>query len=187
MILLGAGFNWHENVHRDWMLTHRLFLDELINNPKLFKRSNSSKTSSFNRNQTINDNEADITKTKTFRNNTLVSKNTISTERASIKETNTNNNIPMIANNKSSEIFIKIILSDEYKIKPDISNYLMKSSMVLDNIKEKMMIDSIVRPLKIFWIKADYGLVGRIVAFMGTGLAMISSNIIKSTDFSKFI
>ena len=182
MIWIGADFNWFEHTHRDWMLTHKIFIDEILNHPKILKNY---KASSKSKNLDIDDSSS----------SSLIRLSKIKNVRSTIcsNQDKTKINIPhvknyMIANNFNSELFIKVIMADESIFKlGDCSSCLIKCSKVLENIKEKIMIDSVVRPLKIFWVKADYGKVGRIIAFLGTGLAMLLSNILKRTDFSKYI
>lgn len=173
MIWLGADFNWYEYIHRDLILSHKLFLDELINNPKMQKLTKrNTKKSLLNKMQLYEDTEC------------LMRKATDSTLNA---EKSPFNNI-MIANNKNCELFIRSFLSDDQVIKQaDPSSSLIKTCRVLEDIKEKILVDSMVRPLKIFWIKSDYVLMGKIVAGLGTAIAMMLSNIIKSTDFSKYL
>lgn len=175
MFLLGADFNFYEHIHSDWMLTHKLFIDEIINNSKLIK--------SIKKNKGKN---PDNTRTST---EGLRNRDTVYSRTTTITEKTQNDNFQFfLSNNGNSEVFVKIILSDEILAKSgDPVNYFVKTSRVLENLKEKIKVDSFVRPLKIFWVKSDYAMIGRIVALIGTGVAMISGNIMKGIDISKYL
>jgi hypothetical protein len=177
MFLLGAEFNFYEFIHGDWMLTHKLFIDELINNTKLLK--------SIKKNKGKN---PDSSSEKTRNRETVVSSNTSYSTNTRVANSSTDKFPYIISNNINSEIFVKILLSDETLSKSgDPINYFIKSSRILENIKEKIKVDSFVRPLKIFWIKSDFAMIGKIIALVGTGVAMICSNIIKGVDINKYL
>lgn len=212
MFLVGAEFNYYEHTQKDWVMSHKLFIDELISNHKLskfFKKHKSSgssiifeyeenlcntnKKNSMTMQNTFNNNLTKYkrTTTNTSDNSNIFNNDSISlSNNANGRESSNmlNKEKFMISNNLSSDLFIKVILSDESILKlGEINTYFFKSSSVLENIKEKMKVDSIVRPLKIFWIKADYNMVSRIIALLGTGLAMMLSTVLKSVDFSKYL
>jgi hypothetical protein len=167
MFLLGAQFNFYEFVHHDLIMTHKLFMDELMCSHKLSKALKRSAS--------------------------ISSPDEIYQFAKKANGKNFTNNISLIANpreeffagnNLSSDLFFKIASKDESFIKHG-ENGLMKTCRILENLKDKIKIDGIVRPLKIFWIKADYGMVSRLVALMGTGIVMLLSNMIRSMDLSK--
>jgi hypothetical protein len=172
MFLLGAQFNFYEFLHHDLIMTHKLFIDELMCSHKLTKALKRSASVSNNPEEVYQYSKKAYTK-NSFSHNSLIA-NPKEEEKFEF----------FAGNNLSSDLLFKIASTDESFIKHG-DNGLFKSSRIMENLKDKIKIDAIVRPLKIFWIKSDYGMVSRLVALMGTGIVMILSNMMKNIDLSK--
>lgn len=169
MFLIGADFNDFEFVHSDIILTHKLFLDELGTHPKLIKRASMGSNTLLPK---IEDCEESDNLIKESRSMSTIAKKGPSDR-------------SMIPNNRNSALFLKVLMHEESISNLEIS--LRKTSRILENIKEKIKMDGEVRPLRLFWVKADYKLVGSICALAGTGIAFMLSSLIKSVNFSKLI
>ena len=180
---MGADFNWYENIHVDFMLTHKLFLDELTSNQKLLRKGSGTA-------QDTNDISICLPRV-TVCENDLKKASIRSMSISTTKDKNRNYGSvlkleqSMIPNNLNSALFIKVLMQLDSHVK--IERQLEKTSKILENIKEKIKVDGKVRPLKLFWVKADYDMVGRMCALVGTGIAFMLSSIIKSVDFTSLI
>jgi hypothetical protein len=87
--------------------------------------------------------------------------------------------VPKKAQEKN--IFFEIVKSKDYKETDDIANlnsYHMDSVLIYDNIKDKIKMDNIIRPLKIFWIRSDYDLLNKIVTVILTGISFFANSLI---------
>lgn len=151
MFLLGAEINWFEHNHNDHLLSHKLFLREIMTDLK-------SKERCVSRSSSIDSKDKHM---------------------AYINHIN-------VSNNNNGTLFTKALLNDEYKT-VNVHKTLKGTLHVLEDIERKIRKDHIVRPLKIFWVKADYALITRIVALLGTGLAMLLSTFLKSVDFKDLL
>ena len=188
MYLAGAELNYFEYFHNDLFNAHKLFLDELNNYQKIFRTG----PNSFNNHKPsylLEMNEDLYLRTETLRNLRQSKSNSGFPKR--INTASSSNSVEdnrMIFNNNNSEIFIQSILCDENLLnKIQKNDFLFRLNRVLENIREKVMIDSIIRPLKIFWVKADYMLVGKIVAIIGTGVGLIVSILFKGINLGDML
>lgn len=145
MFLLGAEINYFEYCQADYVMSHKLLLNDLIVNLRRMDSKQNGKRNSLN----------------------LL-----------------NNKSWAISNSYYSDLFVKAILHN--KCKGDIYEMLNNCLRVLEDIKEKIRTDAIVRPLKLFWIKADYLLLGNIVAVLGGGIAILFKLILNSVDFNVY-
>ena len=192
MFLAGAELNYFEYNHNDIISSHKLFIDHLSNYNQLFKTCSNLSNSPqgcrkiSNWNDTHEEREAsDIHKISFYSNinSSFLGKRRVGPLHKSIGVNNW-----MIFNNINSGLFIQSILCDEKKLKKiDKNDYFLKLNRIFENIREKLRIDSIVRPLRIFWVKADYIKVGNLVAVIGTGIGLVASILLKSFDLSKLI
>jgi len=186
MYLAGAELNYFEYFHNDLFNAHKLFLDSLNNYQKIFRTNthpfNNVKPSYIAEINEDIDSRKDIVRNK-IQSNSISLKRTCTSSRSNVVEDN-----PMIFNNNNSDIFIQSILCDENLLNQIQKNDLLfRLNRVLENIREKVMIDSIIRPLKIFWVKADYMLVGKIVAIIGTGVGLIASILFKGINLGDIL
>jgi hypothetical protein len=164
MFLSGADFNWFEYIHTELILGHKLFLNELTTNPTLLGESNHYFNGCSNSSrETLS---------------TIAPRSKKSTKTTKLSEEK------IISNNKKGDIFYQIISKVDEKTRKEKIKYTLK---VLENIKEKIRADGIAKPLKIFWVKADYALIGQILALTGTGIAMLLSTLLSTVDFTKYL
>jgi hypothetical protein len=197
MILHGAVFNWNQYKHKDLILNHKIFIDELLSNPKYTRNNNIFKIKStmksedsienFNKSKMSLKNRSmlnEISKNANIDSKISMSFNPYDKDEKHLIDQSEN---IMIANNISSDTFIKILQNGDLFLMEDPNTVLVRSSRILENIKEKIIVDAVERPLKIFWIKADWGIVARIIAWGLTGLAMIFSCLIKKIDFYDYL
>jgi hypothetical protein len=181
MFLVGAEYNWYEYTHREMMMTHKLLIDEILNFEKISKKNTSI----------LGINE-DVIEEMLKQNLSLVGRTSsaqFTTKSSPLNESNRNtckNTSYPISGNVNGSILVELLSSDEYRSK-DVHKILTNTSRILENIRDKITIDGIVNPLKIFWIKADYNIVGRIIALLVSGLAMLLSTMFKAVDFQKYI
>jgi hypothetical protein len=188
MYLAGAELNYFEYFHKDLLNTHKLFLDALNNNEKIFRIGhnyfNNRKPSYMTEiNEDIYFRKESVKNLKQLNTHCSVPKRAYTTHNSNTVEDN-----GMIFNNNNSDIFIQSILCDENLFnKIQKNDLLFRLNRVLENIREKLMIDSIIRPLKIFWVKADYMLVGKIVAIIGTGVGLIASILFKGINLGDIL
>ena len=192
MFLAGAELNYFEYNHNDIISSHKLFIDHLSNYSKLFKTCSnlcyspkgSRKISNWN--DTYEERDTSDNHKISFYSN--INSSFLGKRRAAPLHKNIGVNNWMIFNNINSHLFIQSILCDEKKLKKiDKHDYFLKLNRIFENIREKLRIDSIVRPLRIFWVKADYIKVGNLVAVIGTGIGLVASIFLKSFDLSKLI
>jgi hypothetical protein len=91
--------------------------------------------------------------------------------------------ITLIGQQKKTQeknIFFQIVKSKDYKETDDIANlnsYHMDSVLIYDNIKDKIKMDNILTPLKIFWIRSDYDLLNKIITLILTGLSFFANSL----------
>jgi len=93
----------------------------------------------------------------------------------------------LLLNNKKKEknIFFEILKSKEYRETDDIGNlnsYHMDSIIVYNNICDKIRMDHILRPFRIFWIKSDYQLLNQIITLISGGVYMYINYVIKNFE-----
>jgi hypothetical protein len=169
MYIIGAEFNFTENTHMDWMLTHKIFVEEIMSRDKLFKKLKKPHSSkSF------------------FESEDRISTSFMKSKTHSTKSDDHNNF--HISNNINSQLFTDMILNDDnLKKSNDPMNYFLKTAEVLDTIKKKIQVDALTRPLKIFWVKSDFALVGKIFGLIGTGVAVMASALMKNINFSEYL
>jgi hypothetical protein len=192
MFLGGAELNYFEYHHMDLLNTHKLFIDNLNNYPKLLKTSSNSLSSSFtNYKLSLAGDMADVRERKESENTNRQSHMNNSRH---LKQANTGTNNKLleesmlIYNNRNSDIFIKSIFCDENMLRLIEKNeYFLRLSRIMENILGKLRIDSIVRPLRIFWVKADYKMVGNLLAIVGTGFGLVMSMFFKGFDFANIL
>lgn len=82
---------------------------------------------------------------------------------------------------KEKNIFFEIVKSKDYKETDDIGNlnsYHMDSVLIYNNIKDKIKMDNILRPLKIFWIRSDYDLLSKIITVILTGFSVFANSLV---------
>jgi len=82
---------------------------------------------------------------------------------------------------KEKNIFFEILKSKDYQETDDIGNlnsYHMDSVLIYNNIKDKIKMDNILRPLKIFWIRSDYDLLNKIVTLILTGFSFLANYLV---------
>lgn len=86
---------------------------------------------------------------------------------------------------KEKNIFFEILKSKEYRETDDIGNlnsYHMDSIIVYNNICDKIKMDHIIRPFRIFWIKCDYNILNQIVTLISGGVFMYIKYVIKDFE-----
>lgn len=86
---------------------------------------------------------------------------------------------------KEKNIFFEILKSKEYRETDDIGNlnaYHMESIIVYNNICDKIRMDHILRPFRIFWIKSDYHILNQIITLISGGVFMYVKYVIKDFD-----
>jgi hypothetical protein len=86
---------------------------------------------------------------------------------------------------KEKNIFFEILKSKEYRETDDIGNlntYHMDSIIVYNNICDKIRMDHILRPFRIFWIKSDYQILNKIVTLISGGVFMYFKYVIRDFD-----
>lgn len=87
---------------------------------------------------------------------------------------------------REKNIFFEILKSKEYRETDDIGNlnsYHMDAIIVYNNISDRIKMDHILRPLKIFWIKSDYHILNQIVTLISGGIFMYVNYVIKDFDY----
>jgi len=158
MIKIGADYNYYENTNIDLLFTNKIILDSIYLKIKKerLREEYSHRLSSYKK---------DNLKDSKDRDNTT-----------------NENDLNYIT------IFSNLIKEDD-----DISNdlgdlreYHSKLIYVHNNIAEKIKMDHLIRPLRIFWIKADYFLLTKILTILSGGLFMFFSYIIGDTLQKKF-
>ncbi len=88
-------------------------------------------------------------------------------------------------NKKLKNIFFEVLKSKEYRETDDIgnlNNFHMDSMIIYNNISQKIHMDHILRPLKIFWIKSDYNLLNQIITIITGGFFVYIRFVIKDFD-----
>jgi len=86
---------------------------------------------------------------------------------------------------KEKNIFFEILKSKEYRETDDIGNlntYHMDSIIVYNNICDKIRMDHILRPFRIFWIKSDYQILNKIGTLISGGVFMYFKYVIRDFD-----
>jgi hypothetical protein len=152
MIKIGADYNYYEKSNIDLLYSNKIIMDSVYLKIKKERlKEEYSNKSSFQ----IKDKYRD-----------------------SIKEKKRNEN-----NLNYKTIFANLIREND-----DISNdlgdlkeYHLKIIYVHNNITEKIKMDHLIRPLRIFWIKADYFILTKIASVISTGVFMFFSLFLGST------
>lgn len=158
MIKIGADYNYYEYANIDLLLTNKIILDSIYLRVKKerLKEEYSHKISVYKK-QSKGD----------------------STENLSEQSENCLNYISIFANMIREDDDISNDLGD-------LREYHSKLIYVHNNINEKIKMDHLIRPLRIFWIKADYFLMTKILTILSGGLFMFFSYIIGDTIKNKF-
>jgi len=151
MVKVGADYNYYENSNIDLLYSNKIIMDSIYLKVKRQRLK------------------------EEYSNKMSISKK--NTKRDSIQENESEN----ILNYKT--IFTNLIKDDD-----DISNdlgdlkeYHSKIIYVHNNIVEKIRMDHLIRPLRIFWIKADYFLLTKILTVISGGVFMFFSYILGNT------
>ncbi len=194
MFLAGAQLNFFENDHVDLISSHKLFIDNLNNYPKLFKTTtNSNIFSSPHANLKLSylaEGKDEIERKETdklSRNSQMIYSTHTKRHHATTHSYISLDNV-MIYNNINSNIFVKSVLCDDNMLRLiEKNDYFLRLIRILENIKGKLKIDAIIRPLRIFWVKADYKIIGNILAFIGTGIGLVASIFFKGFNLTDII
>jgi hypothetical protein len=91
-----------------------------------------------------------------------------------------------ISNNSYGTDYFNALLSNEYK-NTKIFDIINNSIKVIVEIKRKIKFDHKIRPLRLFWIKADYNLIMKICTLFGTCFSMIIIYIFRNIDYQTYI
>lgn len=158
MIKIGADYNYYENTNIDLLFTNKIIMDSIYLKIKKerLKEEYSHKLSFYKKEFKRGSVEAD--------------KN---------KDENELNYITIFSN----------LIRDDDDISNDLGDlreYHSKIIYVHNNIAEKIKMDHLIRPLRIFWIKADYFLLTKILTILSGGLFMFFSYLIGDTIKKKF-
>lgn len=149
MIKIGADFNYYENRHTDLLNSNKMFIDNIYAELKY---------------ELLNEDDCG--------NNTNDMYSSVNL-RTSLLE---------IVPKNEKNIFFKILKSKDYRETDDmgnLNNYHMDSVIIYNNISDKIKMDHILRPLRIFWIKSDYFLFNKIITLILGGLFMYLKYILK--------
>ncbi len=84
-----------------------------------------------------------------------------------------------ISNNSYSNEYVMSLLSNEFK-NTNILDMIDGSIKVCKRIRRKIAFDHLIRPLRIFWVKADYTLLVNIFALLGSFASIIILTFVKS-------
>ncbi len=84
-----------------------------------------------------------------------------------------------ISNNSHSSEYVMSLLSNEFK-NTNILDMIESTLKVCKRIRRKIAFDHLIRPLRIFWIKADYTLLVNIFALLGSFASIIILTFTKS-------
>lgn len=147
-------------------MEHKIFIQEVMNYYRLY----------LTRRNELSDTESELFK--------LTRTRTISSSGNS-NGLNSNEKFPF-TRNKNGSVFLELLLSNEYRNK-DLNKILDKTEKVLEDIKEIIKIEGVVRPLKIFWAKIDYAVVGKIVAILVSGIFMIIGTLMNTIDMKNIL
>ena len=158
MIKIGADYNYYENTNIDLLFTNKITMDSIYLKIKKerLREEYSNKLSFYKKDHKRDSMEGD-----------------------KIKDENELNYITIFSN----------LIRDDDDISNDLGDlreYHSKIIHVHNNIAEKIKMDHLIRPLRIFWIKADYFLLTKILTISSGGLFMIFSYIIGDTIQKKF-
>ena len=128
MIKIGADYNYYENTNIDLLFTNKITMDSIYLKIKKerLREEYSNKLSFYKKDHKRDSMEGD-----------------------KIKDENELNYITIFSN----------LIRDDDDISNDLGDlreYHSKIIHVHNNIAEKIKMDHLIRPLRIFWIKADY-------------------------------
>ena len=90
-----------------------------------------------------------------------------------------------ISNNCYGADYYNALLSNEYK-NTKMIDVLNNTLNVILHIKRQIKYDHIIRPLKLFWIKADYNVIMKICTLFGTCFSMIMIYIFRNINFQDY-
>jgi hypothetical protein len=184
MFIQGAAINFHEHHHKDKLLSIRIYMQSFMNwNTTSYSPT---KKSSFENKRTNNSNNLNHSTTINSRNsNNSNGNNSNSTRLSYTAMTPEMNTQPTI--NPNYILFEKALCSDEFQDESVLIKNTAGCIKVISTLCQKIHLDHVIRPLKIFWVKADYAIVGQIVVIIFTGLSVILSNISKSIEFPQLL
>ena len=105
----------------------------------------------------------------------------LSTDNEKEKDYGERHSLISLKQKKEKNIFFEIVKSKDFKETDDIGNlnsYHMDSVLIYNNIKDKIKMDNILRPLKIFWIRSDYDLLNKIITVILTGFSFFANYLV---------
>jgi hypothetical protein len=139
--MLGAEFNYYEYIHRDFICTQQLYLEELNVSMSTVKGLNWREVLEMKR------------------------------------DTNSLN----LAYHPFAKDLLLSLLSNEYKTK-NIYDMMNSSVEVMNNINKKIKFEHKINPLRIFWVKADYLLVVKIIALISSMFSIFFIFVMKNSE-----
>ncbi len=150
MIKIGADYNYFENKNIDLLYTNKIIMDSIY-----LKIKRDRLREEYSHKLSVN------------------------------KKDNRRESVEANKGKDESELNYITIFSNLIRDNDDISNdlgdlreYHSKIIYVHNNIAEKIKMDHLIRPLRIFWIKADYFLLTKVLTILSGGLFMFFSYII---------
>jgi len=158
MIKIGADYNYFENKNIDLLYTNKIIMDSIY-----LKIKRDRLREEYSHKLSVN------------------------------KKDNRRESVEANKGKDESELNYITIFSNLIRDNDDISNdlgdlreYHSKIIYVHNNIAEKIKMDHLIRPLRIFWIKADYFLLTKVLTILSGGLFMFFSYIIGDAIKKKF-
>jgi hypothetical protein len=88
--------------------------------------------------------------------------------------------------NPYSADYYLALLNHEYK-GTNIKKVINQSISVITKILTKIKLDHEIRPLRLFWIKADYFLVAKIVTLVGSLVSVITIYFLSQVNFDRYV
>jgi hypothetical protein len=102
-----------------------------------------------------------------------------------IEEKKTNKNLKISCNKHSASYYQALLINK--KDNCDSKVMIDDAISILKKIENKIKYDHEVRPLMLFWIKADYFLVAKILALVGSLISVAFIYFISHVNFDRYV